>query len=130
MTTNPASQPSPPDAPAQPPASASVGIPLTDQPPIQRRHELKIGDTTLAYYTTTGMLSLKNAAGEIEAQIFFIAYTLNTPEGDPARPLLIQFNGGPGAASIYLHMGAFSPRRARLRDDGSIPPPPYQLVEN
>jgi len=123
MTAEAAPQATPPDSPAKP-------LVLPDAPPIQRRHELKIGDTTLAYYTTTGMLPLKNAAGETEAQIFFIAYTLNTPEGDPARPLMILFNGGPGAASIYLHMGAFSPRRARLRDDGTIPPPPYQLVEN
>lgn len=123
MTTDAAPQPTPPDSPAKP-------LVLPDEPPIQRRHELKIGDTTLAYYTTTGMLPLKNAAGETEAQIFFIAYTLNAPEGDPRRPLVIMFNGGPGAASIYLHMGAFSPKRALLRDDGTIPPPPYQLVEN
>jgi carboxypeptidase C (cathepsin A) len=123
MTADAASQVPPPDAPAKPPA-------LPDEPPIQRRHELKIGDTTLIYYTTTGTLPLKNAAGETEAQIFFIAYTLNVPEGDPRRPLMIMFNGGPGAASIYLHMGAFSPKRARLRDNGTIPPPPYQLVEN
>jgi carboxypeptidase C (cathepsin A) len=123
MTTDAAPPATPPDPPAKP-------LLLSDEPPIQRRHELKIGDTTLAYYTTTGMLPLKNAAGEIEAQIFFIAYTLNTPEGDPRRPLMILFNGGPGAASIYLHMGAFSPKRARLHDDGTIPPPPYQLLEN
>jgi carboxypeptidase C (cathepsin A) len=40
------------------------------------------------------------------------------------------FNGGPGAASIYLHMGSFAPRRVRLRDDGAIPPPPYRLIDN
>ena len=63
----------------------------------------------------------KEAEGEKpRAQIFFIAYTLNTSEGDPRRPLMIMFNGGPGAASIYLHMGAFSPKRARLRDDARL----------
>jgi len=123
MTADAASQAAPPDSPAKLPA-------LLDEPPIQRQHELMIGDTMLIYYTTTGMLPLKNTAGEIEAQIFFTAYTLNSLDGDPRRPLMILFNGGPGAASIYLHMGAFSPKRARLRDDGTIPPPPYQLVEN
>ena len=122
MTTDAASQP-PPESPAKP-------IVLPDEPPIQRRHELRIGNATLAYHSTTGMLPLKNAAGETEAQIFFIAYTLNSPDGDLCRPLIIMFNGGPGAASIYLHMGAFSPKRARLRDDGTIPPPPYQLLDN
>jgi carboxypeptidase C (cathepsin A) len=123
MTADAASQATPPDSPTKPAA-------LADEPPIQRQHELMIGDTMLVYFTTTGMLPLKNAAGETEAQIFFTAYTLNTLEGDPRRPLMIIFNGGPGAASIYLHMGAFSPKRARLRDNGTIPPPPYQLVEN
>ncbi|HJZ49821.1 MAG TPA: peptidase S10 [Roseiflexaceae bacterium] len=113
----------PADAPAKP-------LELPDEPPIQRRHELRLGDTTLAYYTTTGTLLLKSEAGETEAQIFFVAYTLNAPEGDTQRPLIFMFNGGPGAASIYLHMGAFSPRRARLNDDGTIPPPPYQLLDN
>jgi carboxypeptidase C (cathepsin A) len=123
MTTDAPGQPAPADSPAKP-------LPLTDEPPIQRPHELTIGERTLAYHTTAGMIALKTEAGETEAQIFFTAYTLNLPDGDPLRPLIFLFNGGPGASSIYLHMGAFSPKRARLRDDGTIPPPPYQLVDN
>jgi carboxypeptidase C (cathepsin A) len=119
-----------PSGAAQAAEPAAKPIELPDEPPIQRRHELRVGHTTLTYHTTTGMLPLKNEAGEAEAQIFFVAYTLNAPEGDPHRPLIFMFNGGPGAASIYLHMGAFSPRRARLNDDGTIPPPPYQLLDN
>ena len=119
-----------PSGAAQTSEQPAKPIPLPDEPPIQRRHELSLGDTTLVYHTTAGMLPLKSEAGETEAQIFFVAYTLNMPEGDPRRPLMFMFNGGPGAASIYLHMGAFSPRRARLNDDGTIPPPPYQLLDN
>jgi carboxypeptidase C (cathepsin A) len=104
--------------------------PMPDDPPVERQHELTAGDESLIYHTTTGMLPLKNAAGETEAQIFFVAYTLGAPEGDPRRPLIFMFNGGPGASSIYLHMGSFAPRRARLNDDGTIPPPPYRLVDN
>jgi carboxypeptidase C (cathepsin A) len=104
--------------------------PMPDEPPVERQHTLVAGDRELIYHTTTGMLPLKNDAGETEAQIFFMAYTLGAPEGDPRRPLIFMFNGGPGAASIYLHMGSFAPRRALLRDDGTIPPPPYRLVDN
>jgi carboxypeptidase C (cathepsin A) len=123
MTADAPSQPAQPDAAAKP-------LALPDEPPIQRQHELATRERTLAYHTTTGMIPLKTEAGEAEAQIFFVAYTLNLPDGDPQRPLVFLFNGGPGASSIYLHMGAFSPKRARLHDDGTIPPPPYQLVDN
>lgn len=123
MTADAPSQPAPPEPPAKP-------LPLPDEPPIQRQHELAIGERTLAYHTTAGMIPLKAESGESEAQVFFMAYTLNLPDGDPQRPLIFLFNGGPGASSVYLHMGAFSPKRARLRDDGTIPPPPYQLVDN
>lgn len=104
--------------------------PMADEPPIQRRHELTLDGRTLTYHTTAGMMPLKSDAGEIEAQVFFVAYTLDAPEGDPRRPLVFMFNGGPGASSIYLHMGSFAPKRVRLRDDGTIPPPPYRLVDN
>jgi carboxypeptidase C (cathepsin A) len=103
---------------------------MPDDPPVQRQHELTVGERALTYFTTAGMQPLKNAAGETEAQVFFVAYTLGSPEGDPDRPLIFMFNGGPGASSIYLHMGAFAPKRVRLRDDGTIPPPPYRLVDN
>ena len=50
---------------------------------------------------------------------------------DPAsRPLTFAFNGGPGSASVWLHMAAMAPRRANLTDEGEAPPPPYGLTDN
>jgi carboxypeptidase C (cathepsin A) len=50
---------------------------------------------------------------------------------DPAtRPLTFAFNGGPGSASVWLHMAAMAPRRAYLTDEGEAPPPPYKVVDN
>lgn len=46
------------------------------------------------------------------------------------RPIMFCFNGGPGAASAWLHIGAAGPQRIALNDDGTVPPPPYHLVEN
>ncbi len=65
-----------------------------------------------------------------KAKIFFVAYTLDDVADVAKRPVTYLFNGGPGSASIWLHMGAVSPRRANLTPDGEAPPPPYQLVDN
>ena len=40
------------------------------------------------------------------------------------------FNGGPGSASIWLHLGALGPKRVVIREDGSMPPPPYTVTDN
>ena len=74
-------------------------------------------------------MPIKNAvSGETEARVFYIAYTLDNP---PARrPLMFSFNGGPGSASVWLHLGALGPRRIRMMDDGMMPPPPYQMEDN
>lgn len=65
-----------------------------------------------------------------KAKIFFVAYTLDDVADITKRPVTYLFNGGPGSASIWLHMGAVAPRRARLTDEGEAPPPPYQVVDN
>ena len=65
-----------------------------------------------------------------KARLFFVAYTLDDVVDPATRPLTFAFNGGPGSASIWLHMASMAPRRANLTDDGEAPPPPYQLVDN
>src|SRR6478609_7576294 len=103
---------------------------LRETPPVQTAHAVTVAGQLLNYHVTTGMLPLKNAQDEIEAQIFFMAYTLDRPGGNPERPLTFAFNGGPGSASIWLHLGALGPRRVQLNDDGTMPPPPFRLVDN
>jgi carboxypeptidase C (cathepsin A) len=44
--------------------------------------------------------------------------------------LTFSFNGGPGSASVWLHMGCIGPRRVPMNADGTMPPPPYHLVDN
>lgn len=101
-----------------------------EAPPIVRKHKVRVGDKTLQYYTTVGMMPIKNAKGETEAKLFFTAYTLDSEEGDRDRPLMFSFNGGPGSSSVWLHLGGLGPRRVEMLDDGAMPPPPYKLVEN
>jgi carboxypeptidase C (cathepsin A) len=99
--------------------------------PVQTQHNLKIGKKILNYFVTAGIFPLRNLdTGEVEANVFFIAYTLDSPQGDVKRPLTFAFNGGPGSSSVWLHLGALGPRRVKMLDDGSMPAPPYQLVDN
>src|SRR5688572_27505243 len=68
--------------------------PVPEEPPVTTRHEIKIGERTLKYATTTGLMPIKNVrTGETEARLFYMAYTLDG--ADPkTRPLMFSFNGG------------------------------------
>src|SRR5436309_4427937 len=61
--------------------------------------------------------------------MFFVAYTKDG-EDAKTRPVSFLYNGGPGAATIWLHMGSFAPRHVQMADEGFQPPPPYQFVDN
>ena len=84
---------------------------------------------SLSYTATCGFIPIKNDAGETEASMFYEAYTADGADS-LRRPVTFCFNGGPGSSSVWLHMGAIGPRRAKMNDDGSLPPPPYELVDN
>ncbi|MBV9216589.1 MAG: peptidase S10 [Acidobacteria bacterium] len=103
--------------------------PEREEPPTIKKHSINVGGKQIDYTTTTGFMPIKNAvSGETEARMFFIAYTMdNAPAG---RPLMFSFNGGPGSASVWLHLGALGPRRIKMMDDGMMPPPPYQMEDN
>ncbi len=64
------------------------------------------------------------------AKVFFIAYTREDAGPSSKRPVAFTFNGGPGSASIWLHMGGLGPRRAMLSERGEALPPPYKLEDN
>lgn len=103
---------------------------MPDVPPTVRSHSVTLNGQTLRYTTTTGFLPIHNATGETEANIFYVAYTKQDVGAGEKRPLLFAFNGGPGSASLWLHLGAIGPRRVQLLEDGGLPPPPYQMVDN
>ena len=100
-----------------------------DEAPVVTKHSLRVGSRTLNYNVTTGFMPIKNAvSGDTEARIFYMAYTMGNPPA--GRPLIFSFNGGPGSASVWLHLGALGPKRVKMLDDGLMPPPPYELVDN
>lgn len=104
--------------------------PANEEPPVWTKHETKIGGKTLKYTVTTGRMPIKNRDGEIEAQMFYMAYTLDDVSDSTKRPMMFSFNGGPGSSSVWLHLGALGPKRVKMLDDGGLPPAPYQLVDN
>ena len=92
----------------------------------------------LAYTVKAGFIpvlgsGLGLASSEPQAAVFTTAYTVRA--GEPAaspntRPVCFAFNGGPGSASIWLHLGALGPKRVRVHDDASVPAAPYAVVDN
>ena len=93
-------------------------------------HTIKIGGQAIQYRATASTTLLKDAKGEPTALIFSTAYARSDAKDMSARPLAFIYNGGPGSASIWLHMGAFGPRRVVTANAAQTPPPPYKLVDN
>ena len=102
---------------------------VSEVPPVVTHHQITLDGKVLKYTATTGRLPLKRGDGKIEGEMFFVAYTLDGQDAEK-RPLTFAFNGGPGSATIWLHMGALGPRRAGLRPDGLLPPAPYHIADN
>src|SRR5271163_5160257 len=94
------------------------------------KHSVRIGGQEVKYTATAGTILLKLEDGTPKASIFYMAYTKDDVNDVSQRPITFTFNGGPGSASVWLHLGAFGPRRVQMGDAGSLLPPPYKLVDN
>lgn len=91
------------------------------------QHTIDLPDRSLRYHAIAEWIPLRKIQKPV-AHIFHTAY-LET-ETDNSRPLTFVFNGGPGAASAYLHMGALGPKRAAFAEAGKLPQPPTQVIDN
>ncbi|HZP22443.1 MAG TPA: peptidase S10 [Terriglobales bacterium] len=110
-------------------AAANYHWDMAETTPVQSHHQITVNGRTLHYTATAGRLPIKDPTGKIDAEMFFVAYTLDGT--DPARrPLTFSYNGGPGSASIWLHMGALGPRTVVLQPEGWMPEAPYRLHDN
>ena len=76
-----------------------------DETPVVTHHSMQVNGKTLNYTATAAQMPLKDSAGETEAHIFYVAYTLDGTADAGKRPLAFCFNGGPGSASVWVHMG-------------------------
>jgi len=105
-------------------------IPDAAHEPVRVTNTVTIAGQRVTYVAETGMLPVLKIDGVSRASIFYIAYTRLGVTNAAARPVTFCFNGGPGSASVWLHLGALGPRRAKMNEDGSQPAPPFQLVDN
>ncbi len=101
-----------------------------DETPVVTHHSITVEGKPLNYTATVAQMPLKNSSGDTEAHIFYMAYTQDGVEDLAKRPVTFCFNGGPGSASMWVHMGGMGPRSPKLMPDGSMPPPPYELKDN
>src|ERR1700730_16070319 len=102
---------------------------VSEVPPVVTHHQVTVDGKPLKYTATVGRLPIKRGDGKIEAEMFFVAYALDGQDAGK-RPLTFAFNGGPGSATIWLHMGAWAPKRVWPEPDGFMPPAPYRIAEN
>lgn len=84
------------------------------------------------YKAMAGTLILHGSGdkeSEPQVSMFYVAYLQKGAEASK-RPITFIYNGGPGSATVWLHMGAFGPRRVVTNDDSHTPAAPYQLINN
>ncbi len=133
----------PATAPATEPVAKAVPLPPAGQPqpkvaPTQpayknaavTQHELTVNGKTIKYEATAADAEMKDDAGKTRGTIFFIYYRRTDLPEAKNRPITYVFNGGPGAASVWLHLGTAGPKRVDLPADGIPTGPPYRLVDN
>lgn len=94
------------------------------------RHDMTLGGKTLHYTATAGTLLIKDGEDDHPyGSIFSVAYTLDGADPN-TRPVTFLYNGGPGSATIWLHMGSVGPVRVETASPQATGPAPYHLVPN
>jgi carboxypeptidase C (cathepsin A) len=135
-TKKPEEQPAPPAKapeksaePEKPGDDKTEHYDMTEVPPVVTHHQATVEGKLLKYTATAGRLPIKRDDGKILAEMFFVAYTLDGQDAGK-RPLTFAFNGGPGSATVWLHMGALGPKRVVMQPQGFMPEPPYRSTDN
>ncbi len=114
---------------AAPPAGATDERPVPDEQMSVTEHTIVLDGESIPYEATAATMHLVNDEGDPIGSLYYTAYR-RTDVDSETRPLAFIFNGGPGSASVWLHMGAFGPKRVPVNDNGHTPPPPYDLIDN
>lgn len=111
--------------------SKTIGaVPDASHKPVFTTNTVTVAGQSVKYATETGMLPLLKPDGSSRASIFYIAYTRLTDSHETPRPVTFCFNGGPGSSSVWLHLGALGPRRVKMNEDGTLPKPPFGMMDN
>ena len=108
--------------------SASLSANTAEDNIVTTKHIAVIQGNELSYTAQAGTMVLESGGSKCE--IFFTAYTKDGVANPADRPITFAFNGGPGSASMYLHLGCLSPRRIDVDDKGNANNYPVQIVDN
>jgi carboxypeptidase C (cathepsin A) len=106
-----------------------AGIPVPPETNTTTKHDLTVGGRTVHYTATAGNLLIRDEQSKANASIFYVAYTEDGADAK-ARPVTFFYNGGPGAASIWLHMGSLGPVRVITHSPEASGSAPYSWVPN
>ncbi len=117
------------NAPAEP-KDIPVMIPEATNAPVITTNTVTIAGEKVKYMAETGMLPVLKKDGNTIAAVFYVAYTRLGVDDKSRRPVTFCFNGGPGSSSVWLHLGALGPRRVKMNENGTLPPPPFQMEDN
>ncbi|MDO5663500.1 MAG: carboxypeptidase, partial [Brachybacterium sp.] len=100
-------------------------------------HTLDLDGESIEYTATTGTYVLREEPGgstytraEPYAEVFSVSYVRTTGEEPSTRPVVFAFNGGPGASTVWLHLGILGPRRVEAPDAGEVGSLPAGLTDN
>lgn len=96
---------------------------------IQTQHSLKLNGEELNYTASCGTFIVKTKDQKSSAKIFYVSYSKNC-ENFKERPISFVFNGGPGSSSVWLHIGAFGPKKVPSIENNPKVVPPYSLIDN
>ena len=124
----------PADVPSTQPAEQAE--PAATQPAFEGLVVREHAQEELQYRSVVGLQPLKDDAGTTRGSLFFTYYARLGEDGrplhetQPDRPITYVFNGGPGAASVWLHLGTAGPYRVPVGPEGQFPAPPYEAVPN
>jgi carboxypeptidase C (cathepsin A) len=125
----PAAEVKPPET-AKAPGDTAPATPPPKEESSFTEHSILIDGQKISYKATAATILLKDDQDQPTASLFYVAYTESEVKDASRRPLAFLYNGGPGSSSVWLHMGAYGPRRVSTSDAEATPPPPYKVVDN
>jgi carboxypeptidase C (cathepsin A) len=118
-----------PNQPQQGTETQQRRVPPPEEKTSVTHHTARIGGQELKYTATAAQYVIKDDEGNPKTTFFFVAYTKDDVADVSKRPIAFSYNGGPGSASLFVHLG-FGPRRVVLAPDGHGNPAPYSIRDN
>jgi carboxypeptidase C (cathepsin A) len=115
------------DTPAA--AREDQGIPIPPETTSVTKHDWTAGGQAIHYTATAGNLLIRDDQDKANGSIFYVAYTEDGADAKN-RPVTFFYNGGPGSATIWLHMGSLGPVRVITQSPEATGPAPFEVVQN